>query len=400
MHVDMDSFFASVEQQCNPRLRGKPVAVIGAQKRTIVTTASYEARSFGVRTGMTLPEAKRLCPYLVFVVADNRKYTDTCTQLLSIYERYTPVVEVFSVDEAFLDITGSTKLLGGEKRMACFLKKEIKEKVGLTCSVGIAPNKLLAKLASDREKPNGLVIITSEEIPSFLEHLPVKELCGIGPALERYLSEMSIRTCGELGRTTPSLLKERFGVIGEKLHSMGLGIDDSPVIPLEQSEEVKSIGHSMTLEGDIRDRELLGMHLLHLSEMVGRRLRTYGFQGRTVALTLRYSDFTTFTRQRTLKSSISHTHDIYQAALRLLSSVKLEQAVRLLGVSISSLRKEAVQPSLFEGEEKKALVTQAMDEINGRYGGFTVTWGTLLLKYNHAGVISPSWRPGRYPLRN
>jgi DNA polymerase-4 len=304
------------------------------------------------------------------------------------------------VDEAFLDITGTTKLFGGEERMACFLKREIKEKVGLTCSVGIAPNKLLAKLASDREKPNGLVIITSEEIPSLLEHLPVKELCGIGPALERYLAEMSIRTCGELGRTSPSLLKERFGVIGEKLHSMGLGIDDSPVIPLEQSEEVKSVGHSMTLEGDIRDRGLLGMYLLHLSEMVGRRLRTYGFQGRTVALTLRYSDFTTFTRQRTLKSSISHTQDIYQAALRLLSSVKLEQAVRLLGVSISSLRREAVQPSLFEGEEKKVLVTQAMDEINGRYGEFTVTWGTLLLKYNHAGVISPSWRPGRYPLRN
>ena len=400
MHVDMNSFFASVEQQCNPHLRGKPIAVIGSHKRTVVTTASYEARAFGVKTGMTVPEARRCCPDLILVVANNNKYADTCTQLISIYEEYTPVVEVFSVDEAFLDLTGCTRLFGGEEMMARLLKKEIKERLGLTCSIGIAPNKLLAKLASDRKKPDGLVIIKPEEIPSLLENIPVRELCGIGPQLEKYLAEMDIRTCGELGRTKPSLLKDRFGVIGERLHFMGLGIDDSLVIPLEQSEEIKSVGHSMTLGKDIWDREFLNLHLLQLSEMVGRRLRSYGYQGRTVALTIRYSDFTTFEKQLTVKYYISHSADIYQAALRLLSSIKLGQAVRLLGVSISHLRKEVVQLSLFEEEKKRGLLTQAMDEINGRYGEFTITWGTLLLRYNHAGVISPSWRPGRYPLRS
>ena len=393
MHVDMNSFFASVEQQCNPWLRGKPVAVIGSNKRTIITTASYEARAFGVKTGMTVPEAKKLCPDLILVTGDNKKYTDTCAQLVSLYKNYSPAVEVFSVDEAFLDITGSTKLFGGEEKMARLLKEEIRKKLGLTCSIGIAPNKLLAKLASDRQKPDGLVIIRAEEVTALLEDLPVKELCGIGPHLEQYLAAMGIKTCGELGRKDPALLKSRFGVIGEKLHLMGLGMDDSPVIPLEEEEELKSVGHSMTLEKDIWNRELIALHLLQLSEMVGRRLRTYGCQGRTVALTIRYADFTTFTKQQTLKDSITHTTDIYQTALRIISSIRLEQAVRLLGVSVSNLCKRAVQLCLFEKGKKKGLATQAMDEINGRYGEFTVTWGTLLMRYHHSGVISPSWRP-------
>jgi DNA polymerase-4 len=393
MHVDMNSFFASVEQQCNPRLQGKPIAVIGSNKRTIVTTASYEARAFGIKTGMTVPEAKKLCPHLILVTGNNKKYTDTCEQLISLYKHYTPMVEVFSVDEAFLDITGSTRLFGGEEEMARSLKEEIRGKLGLTCSIGIAPNKLLAKLASDWQKPDGLVIIRPEEIPSLLQDLPVKELCGIGPHLEKYLAAMGIKNCGELGRIDPDLLKERFGVIGERLHFMGMGIDNSQVIPLEKEEEIKSVGHSMTLEKDIWNRELIALHLLQLSEMVGRRLRTYGYEGRTVALTIRYTDFTTFTKQRTLKDYIAHTTDIYQAALRILSSIRLEQAVRLLGVSVSNLGKRTVQLCLFEEGKKKALATQAMDEINGRYGEFTVTWGTLLLRYHHAGVISPSWRP-------
>jgi DNA polymerase-4 len=393
MHVDMNAFFAAVEQQCNPRLQGKPVAVIGSNKRTIITTASYEARAFGVKTGMTVPEAKKRCPDLILVAGDNKKYTDTCAQLISIYKNYTPVVEVFSVDEAFLEITGSTRLFGGEEKMARSLKGEIREKLGLTCSIGIAPNKLLAKLASDQQKPDGLVIIRPEEVPSLLEDLPVKELCGIGPHLEKGLAAMGIRTCGELGRTNPVLLKSRFGIIGERLHLMGLGMDDSPLIPLEEEEEIKSVGHSMTLEKNIWDKNLIALHILQLSEMVGRRLRTYGYQGRTVSLTIRYADFTTFSRQHTLPDYIAHTVDIYQAAMRILSSIRLEQAVRLLGVSVSNLCKRAVQLCLFEEGKKKALVTQAMDEINGRYGEFTLTWGTLLLRYRHAGVISPSWRP-------
>lgn len=395
LHVDMDAFFAAVEQQCNPRLQGKPVAVIGSNRRTVITTASYEARRFGIKTGMTLSEAKKLCPQLIMVTGNNKKYTDISTQLISIYKNYTPLVEVFSVDEAFLDITGSLKLFGGEEKIALLLKEEIREKLGLTCSIGIAPNKLLAKLASDQQKPDGLMILKPEEVPSLLAKLPVKELCGIGPSLEKSLAAMGIKTCGELGSTDPVLLKKKFGVMGEKLYLMGMGIDDSPVVPLEEEKEIKSVGHSMTLEEDTWDKNLLSLHILKLSEMVGRRLRSYGYQGRTVTLTLRYADFTTFSRQETLSAYIFHTPDIYKVALQILSSIPLAQKVRLLGVSISNLNKKFLQLCLFERERKKALVTPVMDKINEKYGEFTLTWGTLLRCSRYSPIISPAWQPER-----
>lgn len=393
MHIDMNAFFASVEQQCNPVLRNKPIAVIGANPRTVVTTASYQARAFGVNTGMTLREAKKHCPHLILVVGNNAKYTDTCVKLTSIFKHYTPVVEVFSIDEAFLDITGSLKLFQNPVHIATLIKKEIKDKLGLTCSIGIASNKLLAKLASNLKKPDGLVEIKPEEASSLLENLPVKELCGIGPHLERYLAEMGIRTCGELGRASLLLLKKRFGIIGEYLHSLGQGIDDSPVIPLEEEAPPKSIGHSMTLPHDISRRVVMDKHLFKLAEMVGRRLRRHHLQGRTITLTIRYSDFTTFTRQLTLKHPIDHSQDIYQIALKILNTIRLKQAVRLLGVSISNLIPKIVQLPLFGKEQKRVMITKLMDDINDRYGEFTLTWGFLLFPFLHQGVISPAWRP-------
>jgi DNA polymerase-4 len=393
MHIDMNAFFASVEQQCNPALRNKPIAVIGSNKRTVITTSSYQARAFGVKTGMTVGEAKKCCPSLILVTGNNAKYTDICVRITSIFKHYTPLVEVFSIDEAFLDITGSLKLFQSPGRIAILIKKEVKDKLGLTCSIGIAPNKLLAKLASNLKKPDGLVEIKLGEIPSLLENLPAKELCGIGPHLERYLAEMGIRTCGELGRTSVSFLKKRFGIIGEYLHLMGQGVDDSPVIPLEEESPPKSIGHSMTLPSDISQRNIMEKHLLKLAEMVGRRLRRHHLQGRTVALTIRYSDFTTFTRQLTLKHPIDHSQDIYQNGLGILSAIRLRQAVRLLGVNISNLISRTVQLPLFEEEQKRILITRSMDDINDRYGEFTLTWGSLLFPFRHHGVISPAWRP-------
>jgi len=206
MHIDMNAFFASVEQQCNPFLRNKPIAVIGTNQRTVVTTSSYQARAFGVKTGMTLRKAKKHCPHLILVTGDNAKYTDTCVKITSIFKHYTPVVEVFSIDEAFLDVTASPSSFRNPTHIASLVKKEIKDTLGLTCSVGIAPNKLLAKLASGLKKPDGLVEIKPKNVSLLLENLPVNKLCGIGPHLERYLAEMGIKTCGELGRTNPSLL--------------------------------------------------------------------------------------------------------------------------------------------------------------------------------------------------
>lgn len=393
MHIDMNSFFASVEQQCNPALRNKPIAVIGTNQRTVVTTASYQARAFGVKTGMTLKEAKKHCPHLILVVGDNTKYTDTCVKITSIFKHYSPVVEVFSIDEAFLDITGSLKSFRNPTHITTLIKKEIKDTLGLTCSIGIAPNKLLAKLASGLKKPDGLVEIKPENVSLLLENLPVKELCGIGPHLERYLAEMGIKTCGELGRTSSSLLKKRFGIIGEYLHFMGRGIDDSPVIPLEEETSPKSIGHSMTLPHDVSQREVMAKHLFRLAEMVGRRLRRHHFKGRTIALTIRYSNFTTFTRQLTLKHPSDNSHDIYQAVLNILTTTRLTHSVRLLGVGISNLTPETAQLPLFEEEQKRAIVTRLMDNINDRYGEFTLTWGSLLFPFSHTGVISPAWRP-------
>jgi DNA polymerase IV len=393
LHIDMNAFFASVEQQSNPELKGKPIAVIGAAKRTVITTCSYEARAFGVKTGMNAWEARQKCPQLIFVVGNNRKYTYTSTQIIGIMREYTPMVEVFSIDEAFLDVTGSLAIFGSPERITHLIKARIKHQFGLTCSVGIAPNKLLAKLASDMQKPDGLTIIKPDQIASVLERVPIRDLCGIGAQTGKQLANLGIRTCGELGRFPVGILKRKFGVVGERLHLMGLGVDDSPVVPEEEAEEVKTVGHSTTLDRDIIERDEIQRYLLQLSEMVGRRARRYQVVGKTVTLTIRYPDFTTFSRQESRPTYINSSEEIYQAALKILDTVELTQPVRLLGVRISNLRHHTEQLSLFEGERKKAQLANAMDLVNNKFGDFAVTFGSLLGNEGGAKVISPAWRP-------
>lgn len=395
MHIDMNAFFASVEQQCNPRLRGKPVAVIGSAKRTIITTSSYEARAFGVKTGMTVWEARQKCPQLILVVGDNRKYTWTSSQIVKLMRQFTPLVEVFSIDEAFLDVTGCLRLFAGAERIAYLIKAGIRHHFGITCSIGIAPNKLLAKLASDMEKPDGLTIIKPGDVSRILERLPVKELCGIGAKTARQLALYGIKTCGDLGRFPVGILHKRFGIIGERLRQMGRGFDDSPVIPAEEADEVKSVGHSMTLEWDVEDRGDILKFLLQLSEMVGRRARRYKVWGKTVTLSIRYADFDTWVgRQETLPNYINQSGDIYSAAVGILDSLVLLQPVRLLGVRLSNLRYKSDQLPLFEEERKKMFLVEAMDKVNDRYGDFSVTFGSLLDEENKGShVISPAWRP-------
>ena len=398
MHIDMNAFFASVEQQNNPELRGKPIAVIGSAKRTIITTSSYEARAFGVKTGMNTWQAKQKCPQLIFVIGDNRKYTWTSSQIVKLMMQFTPLVEVFSIDEAFLDLTGSMGLFGSADRIAHLLKAEIKHHFGITCSIGIAPNKLLAKLASEMQKPDGLTVIRPEEVSQVLDRVPAKDLCGIGRKTERQLDLYGIKTCGDLGRFPVNILRKKFGIIGERLHQMGLGIDDSPVIPAEDADEVKSVGHSMTLERDIEDRKEILKFLLQLSEMVGRRARRYNVWGKTVTLSIRYADFDTWVgKQETLPQYINLSEDIYRAAVAILDTLVLMQPVRLLGVRLSNLRYESNQLPLFPEERKKAQLVEAMDEVNDRYGNFSVTFGSLLdgekAKEKGSHVISPAWRP-------
>lgn len=394
MHLDMNAFFASVEQACNPNLRGAPIAVVGSAKRTVVTTASYEARRQGVRTGMNRYEAKRACPSLIFVAGDNRKYIDTSERVLEILKDYSPAIEVYSIDEAFVDLTGSFELLGSPEGIAGSIKERIRSTLGLTCSIGIAPNKLLAKLASDMKKPDGLVVIRDEDVEGALRDLPVGELWGIGPRLTSHLALLGVRTCGELAAFPASVLRERFGIIGERLKLMGRGIDDSPVVPAGEEEEAKSVGHSTTLPKDVSGREEIRRCLLRLSEMVGARARAHRLKGRKVTLTIRYPDFYTFTRQRSLSYPANDTKAIFNSALSILEGIRLKTAVRLLGVSISELTKDLRQMELFDGERRREELLDAVDSINGRFGESTLTWATLLERDEPVpGVISPAWRP-------
>jgi len=400
----MDAFFASVEQQADPALRGRPVAVCGANARTVVMTASYEARARGVKTGMLLPEAKSRCPELIVVAGHCDWYTETCRRLAMICGDYTPLVELFSIDEAFLDVTTSLRLFGGAAAIARAIKARIRRHLGLTASVGIAPNKLLAKLASGLKKPDGLVVVTPADVPPLMERLPVQELCGIGPSLTRQLADLGITTCGALGRAPLRLLVGRFGIIGHRLSAMGRGEDDSPVLPqgspdeeapsLSGQTDAKSVGHSMTLNRNVWDLERLERCLLELAGMVGRRLRRHALAGTVVTLVLRYADFATFSRQRQLGRPINDDQEIYRAARSILRALRLSQAVRLIGISLSGLAGESNQLPLFEGWLKRRHLLAAVDTVHDRHGEEALVWGPLLAQSDRHGiVISPAWRP-------
>ncbi|MEK6657231.1 MAG: DNA polymerase IV [Nitrospirota bacterium] len=392
MCIDMDAFFASVEQQANPHLRGRPIAVVGSGARTVITTASYEARRFGVKTGMNIYEAKKACPHLIFVTGDNEKYTHTCRELTKIYAQFTPDMEVYSIDEAFLDITTTHHLFGGPEAIGASIKKIIRDRFGINCTVGIGPNILIAKLASDISKPDGLRWIRPDDVPDVLERLPVKELWGIGSKLSERLSALGIKTCGELGRASASLLRNRFGIIGETMKLMGMGICSRPVV--SEDEEPKSIGHSMTLPKNIGDRDEIKAYILKLSEMVGRRARRYRYSGRKVSLTLRYPDFETFTKQTTLSQYANDTHIIYKSAVDILSRIRLKDKIRLIGICLSNITiDEPHQPSLFEDERRRKSLLNIMDAVNDRYGDFKLTWASYVMQERGAGVISPAWRP-------
>lgn len=396
LHIDMNAFFASVEQKADPTLNKGPIAVIGSEHRGVVLSPSYAARAFGVRTGMPYYEARRLCPAITFVHADPDKYSRACKRLLRIWERFSPMVELFSIDEAFLDVTGCEELFGDALRIAIRIKESIWEEEGLTCSVGIAPNKLLAKLGSDMVKPDGLVLIQQEDVPSIMEDVAVRDLCGIGSSTERALAAMGIRTCGELGRAPIEELTARFGIMGSRLRDMGRGIDESPVAVTtgEVDGSAKSVGHSMTLSSDCSERPVLERHILQLAESVGRRMRRGGYRGRTVSLTIRYADFTTFSRRRKMPRALCHGPDVFAAAIGIFRDLPLAQPVRLLGVSVSSLEERGEQVPLFDHERRRSFTSAAMDRINDRFGAYMVTWGTLAQRHDHRRVISPAWRPG------
>lgn len=392
MHVDMNAFFASVEQRDNPRLRGQPVAVTGGGARTIITTSSYEARAFGVRTGMTVVEALGRCPALKVIVGRNRRYCEISAGIMNTFDEISPVVEIFSVDEAFIEITGCQRIYDTPAAAAMLVRRLISERFGLGCSIGIGPNKLVAKLASDMQKPDGLVEIPPAAARGVMGNMPVGDLCGVGKKTAHKLTALGIMTCSQLADCPHSVLRSRFGIIGLRLPLMAAGHDDSPLVARGSEPDAKSFGHSFTLAADITERNEIERQILLLATMVSFRTRAAGQLGRVVELVLRHDDFSTFGRRVTLPAVVSLPDEIAEAAKGLIDKTWLLRPVRMIGVRLAALA-SAPQPDLFEDRFDRERLEAAIDELNARFGAGCIARASLLGEKTGGRVISPSWRP-------
>lgn len=371
LHVDMDAFYASVEELDNPALAGRPVVVGGTPDgRGVVAAANYAARRFGIHSAMPAAQAKRLCPQAVFIRSRMDRYAQVSRAIRTIFARYTPLVEPLSLDEAFLDVTSSLRLFGDAQTIARRIKRDIRDELGLVASVGVAPNKFLAKLASDLNKPDGLVVVPTRAIEAFLAPLPVSRLWGVGKVANRDLSELGVQTIGDLRNVPEELLERRFGRSAAHLRRLARGIDDRPVVP---DRDAKSISHETTFATDIDDAEILRSWLLELSEQVATRLRRHALRGRTVFIKVRYADFRTVTRSESLDAPTSVTRVLYLAAARLLRSElgSRPPPVRLLGMGVSGVTAETLeQGELFEetNREQQRRIDSVVDEIKTRFG--------------------------------
>jgi DNA polymerase-4 len=385
LHVDMDAFFAAVEQRDHPEYRLKPVIVgsdpKGGKGRGIVATCSYEARKFGVHSAQPISQAWNLCPEGIFVRPDMDKYERVSGRVMTIFREFTDLIEQVSIDEAFLDVTGSRKLFGNGPEIARKIKNRIREDLGLTASVGVAANKFIAKVASDLRKPDGLVIVEPGHEREFLAPLPVGRLWGVGPKTETSLKRAGMERIGQIAELQHSELTARLGKTGAHLWQLAQGIDDRPVFP---EEGFKSIGHEITFEHDTADPELLRSTLLSLSEKVAHRLRSNGALARTIAIKYREADFSTYTRRSTLNNPVNTAESIFPAAYNLLKTLLREEVlVRLVGVYASNLEIEETgkQMSLLDPvPQKSRKLASAMDHIVERFGDQAIIRAALVKK--------------------
>lgn len=374
LHLDMNAFYCSVHEAEEPgKYKNKPTAVGGSieQRKGILVTCSYAARAKGVKTGMTIREALRLCPELIVIKTDFRLYRRYSERFMAIARQYTPLVQAVSIDECYLDVTGSG-LFGTPVQIAETIQNRIRTECSLPCSIGIGPNKLLAKMASDMKKPNGLTILRIRDMPALLWDKPCDTLFGVGKKTAEKLKKLNVTTIGELAAADMPFLVRHFGTYGEWLKSAANGIDHSPVNPDEGPN--KSIGHMTTLPADVTNREEANRILLQLSDKAGRRLRSQQLMAATVQITLRKPDMSTITRSRTLSVPIRLTTDIYNEATQLLQRHWREgDPIRLLGVSLQNLTDEAdtaVQLDLFEYEKqpRKEALINVMDKLRDKFG--------------------------------
>lgn len=404
LHLDMDAYFASVEQRDVPLYRGRPLVVCHTSSdfctHGVVATASYEARRWGVKAGMSVWEARSRCPHACFVHADIPKYLDNARRIRRLCERLSHRVEVFSIDEVFVDLTPLLRPcpLGEERwrealRLGKELKGEIRRRLGLTASVGIGPNKLVAKMASEFQKPDGLTLVTPEQLPDILAPLPVDRLVGVGERMRRHLRALGVETVGDLARTPVELLEWKFGVMGRLLWEAAHGRDGSPVRAGGEEQEVKSFGHSLSLRGGTRDLEYLENTLLGLCDAVTRRMRREGYLGRTVALRLRVGYALGYARARSLDEYTNLTSPVYAAARDLLrreaSSGLWAEPVTTVGVSVSQLRRgeEGRQVTIWDiMDSREERLTAALDALRDRYGEGVVTRASLLGDFALSGM--------------
>lgn len=389
LHVDMDAFYASIEIRDNPALAGQPVCVGGsAEGRGVISAASYEARRHGVHSAMPTAEALRLCPHLVLLPPDFERYTQASREIMAVFRNFTPLVEPLSLDEAFLDVAGCERLFGEAPEIGRAIKQEILRRTGLIASVGVAPSKFLAKLASDLSKPDGFRVIEAHEVRELLDPLPVSKIYGVGPRTALRLESMGVATIGDLARRSREDVARAFGATGVWIHDLAHGLDPRRVTP---RREEKSHGMERTFAQDLSDREELRRFLLEFCEEVAFGLRDKGLRGRTVTLKARYANFTTLTRTRTLDNPTNLGPRIYAVARELLDKIP-PGPVRLVGVQVSGLQdvRAPIQEKLFtdleltdKGPAPKSAarlerVTEGLDKLRRKYGQKIVMPATLL----------------------
>jgi len=370
LHVDMDAFFASVEEADNPELKGKAV-VVGAGPRAVVTSANYVARGFGIRAAMPVAQARRLAPHAIFLPNRHHRYGEVSADVMRIFGDFSPHVEPLSLDEAFIDVSGATRLIGTARDIAVQIRARIEGELKITCSVGISTTKLIAKLASGRCKPNGILEIADDRVLEFLHPLPVRELWGVGPKTGEALTKLGLETIGDIAHTPRGTLIRALGQgQGESLYELAWGRDLRAV---EESAIEKSIGAEETFARDIDDNEELLAELLRVTERVARRLRDQQFVARTIAIKIRFSDFTTITRSKSIDLPTASTQEIYEQVRRLFTALGLVRArVRLVGVRLENLESDAglvEQLTLGSREKGWRQVDQALDRARRRFGG-------------------------------
>ena len=377
LHVDMDAFYAAVEQRDRPELRGQPVIVgadpQGGRGRGVVATASYEARRFGVGSAMPISQAWKRCPHGVYVRPDMEKYARVSKDVMGVLREFTDLVEPISIDEAFLDVTGSRRVFGDGAQVAAALKRSLLERTQLTASVGVAPSKLVAKIASDLRKPDGLVVVAPGQEAEFLAPLPIRRLWGVWPKTEEELARLGVQTIGALAALDPERLGRRLGTHGHDLLRLARGLDEREVSA--HSEGPKSIGQEHTFDRDTANREQLRGTLLTLADAVASRLRHHGYRARTVTLKYRDETFRTLTRARTLPAFTDSGQALFETAWALFEAVHGERRVRLLGVTASGMD-EGPQMGLFA--PKAEGVDRVLDAVNDRFGEGAVVRASLL----------------------